>query len=101
MLEPIFTLAAICPGACLAIALVAVGEPPRGIDATTWLQRRRYPSEAGRPVAGPWSRALAIAGINSKLADLVDRAGWKESPERLSAFAVGLSACAGVIGAAS
>jgi Flp pilus assembly protein TadB len=99
MLESIFPLAAICPGACLAIAIVAVGDRPRGIDATTWLQRRRRLDAPHAP--GPWSRALAITGMHAKFADLVDRAGWKESPERLSAFAVGLSASAGVIGAAS
>jgi Flp pilus assembly protein TadB len=39
--------------------------------------------------------------MHSRLEGLVERAGWNESPERLSAFAIGLTASAGVIGAAS
>ena len=102
MLESIYPLGAVFAGACCAFAVIAVGDRAKGIDATAWLEGRRYaqpsPSTEKR---GPWSRALVITGMHAKLVDLVERAGWKESPERLSAFAVGLSMCVAVIGAAS
>ena len=102
MLESIYPVAAICAGACCVIAVIAIGDHPRGIDALTWLERTRL-AEVGpsSEAPGQWSRALRITGVQSRLADLVERAGWKESPERLSAFAVGLSGCLAVIGAAS
>jgi len=38
--------------------------------------------------------------MQARLENLIERAGWKETPERLSAFAVGLSACLAVLAAA-
>jgi Flp pilus assembly protein TadB len=102
MLESIYPLAAIAAGACCFIAAVAIGDRPTDLDATAWLARGR---DAQAPVSskppGPWSRALMMTGTHARLAQLVERAGWKETPERLSAFAVGLSACIAVLGAAS
>ena len=102
MLESIYPLGAICSGACFVVAVLAIGDRAEGIDATAWLERRRHPQ---RPPStenpGPWSKALAVTGMHARLVDLVARAGWRESPERLSAFAVGLSACLSVLGAAS
>ena len=102
MLESIYPLGAICAGACFTFAMLAIGDRAEGIDATAWLERRRHPQ---RPPStenpGPWSKALAVTGTHARLVDLVERAGWRESPERLSAFAVGLSACLSVLGAAS
>ncbi len=102
MLESIYPLGAICSGACFVVAVLAIGDRAEGIDATAWLERRRHPQ---RPPStenpGPWSKALAVTGMHARLVDLVERAGWRESPERLSAFAVGLSACLSVLGAAS
>ena len=102
MLESIYPLGAICSGACFVVAVLAIGDRAEGIDATAWLKRRRHPQ---RPPStenpGPWSKALAVTGMHARLVDLVERAGWRESPERLSAFAVGLSACLSVLGAAS
>ena len=102
MLESIYPLGAICSGACFVVAVLAIGDRAEGIDATAWLERRRHPQ---RPPStenpGPWSKALAVTGTHARLVDLVERAGWRESPERLSAFAVGLSACLSVLGAAS
>jgi Flp pilus assembly protein TadB len=102
MLESIYPLGAVCAGACCAFAVIAFGDRAKGIDATAWLERRRHaqPSPSTEK-QGPWSRALVITGTHAKLVDLVERAGWKESPERLSALAVGLSMCVAVIGAAS
>jgi Flp pilus assembly protein TadB len=102
MLESIYPLAAICAGACCVLGIIAIGDRPRGIDALAWLERRRHAEiRPSSEAPGPWSRALAITGIHARVADLIERAGWKESPERLSTFAVGLSASLAVIGGAS
>lgn len=102
MLESAYPLGAICAGACCVLGIIAIGDPAEGIDATSWLERRRQPAEStGTTTPGPWSKALAVTGMQARLENLIERAGWKETPERLSAFAVGLSACLAVIGAAS
>lgn len=102
MLEPISVLGAIASGASCAVAVVAFGDRTKGIDAATWLQRRRQsPPAPAAESPGPWSKVLVVTGIRARLVGVVDRAGWKESPERLSAFAVGVSACLAVIGASS
>ena len=102
MLESIYPLGAVCAGACCAFAVIAVGDRVEVIDATAWLERRRHAQPSpSTEMAGRWSRTLAITGVHASLVDLVERAGWKESPERLSALAVGLSMCMAVIGAAS
>lgn len=102
MLESIYPLGAVCAGACCALAVVAASDRSQGIDAKAWLERRRDqqpPPTSDQP--GPWSKALVTTGVHAKLMNLVERAGWRESPERLAAFAVGLSACLAIIGAAS
>ncbi|HVC78825.1 MAG TPA: hypothetical protein VND96_20125 [Candidatus Micrarchaeaceae archaeon] len=102
MLESIYSFAAIAAGACCVIAVIAVGDHPKGINAAAWLRRARHedaPDSSKTPEA--WSRALAMTGVNTRLANLIERAGWTESPERLSAFAVGLSTCIAVTGAAA
>jgi Flp pilus assembly protein TadB len=102
MLELIYPLGAICAGACCVIAVIAIGDPAEGVDATAWLAGSRQAQPTPRTEKpGPWSQALTITGMHARLVDLVERAGWRESPERLSAFAVGLSACLALIGAAS
>jgi Flp pilus assembly protein TadB len=102
MLDSIHALGAILAGACFVFAVVAIGDRPKGVDAEAWFERRRHaeltPSEER---VGPWSQALAITGIHERLQVLVERAGWKDSPERLLALAIGLSACTGVVGASS
>ena len=101
MLESIYLLGAICAGACCVLGIIAIGDRAEGIDAMSWLERRRQPAESpDTATPGPWSRALAVTGMQARLENLIERAGWKETPERLSAFAVGLSACLAVVGAA-
>jgi Flp pilus assembly protein TadB len=102
MLESLYPIAAIAAGACCAIAAIALGDRTRGLDAAAWLQRTRgaKATDTSTP-AGTWSRALAATGIQTRLSELIDRAGWNESPERLAAFAVALSACSAVVGAAT
>jgi pilus assembly protein TadC len=102
MLESVYQIAAIAAGACCAIAVIAVGDQPRGLDAAAWLQRSRGAEgmdTSARP--GTWARALAATGTRRRLSGLIERAGWNESPERLAAFAVGLSACIAVLSAAT
>lgn len=102
MPEPLYPIAAICAGACTAIAIVAVADRAQTIDATAWLERVRHPQQGpGSEQPGPWSKALEVTGMHARLAHLVERAGWRESPERLSAFALGLSGSLAVIAAAS
>ena len=102
MLESTYSLAAIAAGACCVIAVIAIGDQPNGIDAAAWLQRTRRAKASETPTTpGIWSRALANTGLHARLSGLVERAGWKESPERLAAFGVGVAACGAVIGAAS
>jgi Flp pilus assembly protein TadB len=102
MLEMTYALGAICAGACCACAFIAIVDGRERIDAAAWLERsRKLQSPPSSQMPGPWSRALTVAGIHTRLFDLIERAGWKESPERLSAFAIGVSTCLAVIGAAS
>src|SRR5487761_36136 len=102
MPESIYPFTAIAAGACCVIAVIAVGDHPQGINAAAWLRRTRHEDAPdSSKTSEAWSRALAMTGMNTRLANLIERAGWKESPERLSAFAVGLSICIAVIGAAS
>ncbi len=44
-------------------------------------------------------RVLLARRARARLAVDLDRAGWRESPERISVFAVALAACLGVLGA--
>jgi pilus assembly protein TadC len=102
MLESIYPLAAIAVGVCCVVAVMAAGGHPKGIDAAAWLGRARNAGAADSSGApGSWSRALVSTGTHARLSELIERAGWKETPERLSAFAISLSACIAVIGAAS
>ena len=102
MPEPVATLAAIAAGASCGVAVFAIWGRRQGIDAAGWLASRRFPELAlDAEREGPWSKALKIAGARDALSGLVDRAGWKESQERLTAFALGLSACIAVLGVAS
>src|SRR6266850_6586464 len=101
MLELIYAFGVLCAGACSAVAVTAIGEGEESIDAMAWLERRRDERPRSRNGPAPSSKAFSIASIHSTLAELVSRAGWKESPERLAAFAVGLSACLAMLGAAA
>ena len=45
------------------------------------------------------ARAVHIRDARARLARDLDRAGWRESPERVAAFAIALAACLTVLGA--
>ena len=98
MPEPISFVGAIAAGASCLVAVLAIGGRPEGIDAASWLARRRQsdpPPADDSP--SPWTKALVVTGARARLINAIDGAGWKESPERLAAFAVALSACMAVI----
>ena len=48
MPEPIYPIAAICAGACVAFATVAVADRAQSIDAIAWLERARHPQAQQR-----------------------------------------------------
>jgi Flp pilus assembly protein TadB len=102
MPELIATVGAIVAGASCGVAIIAIGGRTEGIDAASWLERRRH-AEAPRTAESPgrWSKALDVTGLRERLANVVDRAGWKESPERIAAFSLALWGCTAVLGAAS
>ncbi len=47
------------------------------------------------------ARALRIRSARARLASDIERAGWRESPERVAALAIALSACLAVPGASA
>jgi Flp pilus assembly protein TadB len=102
MAELMVTVGALVAGASCGAAIYAVAVRPEGIDAAGWLARRRpvQPTSSAERL-GPWSKALEMMGTRERLVSVVDRAGWKESPERLAAFALALSGCMAVVGVAS
>lgn len=56
----------------------------------------------GRRLAPPAvARTLSIRAARALLASDIERAGWRESPERLAVFAGALSACLAVLGAST
>ena len=47
------------------------------------------------------ARALLARRARTRLAADLDRAGWREGPDRVAAFAIALAACLGVLGAST
>jgi pilus assembly protein TadC len=102
MPDLVTALGAIAAGASSGVAVLAICSSHDGIDAARWLaHRRRAPAASEIEAPRLWSRALNGAGLRDRLAGAVVRAGWKESPERVAAFAVAASGCLTVLGAAS
>src|ERR1700693_229914 len=96
MPEAMVTLVAIVAGASCGVAVLAIAGRREAIDAASWLERRRF----ARPPSGALSpnRWRQVAGARSRLMRIIDRAGWKESPERLTALALAFSGCMTVVG---
>ena len=98
MPEPVTLVGAIAAGASCVVAVLAIGERAESIDAASWLARRRDSEALATDESpSPWMKALVITGVRARLANLIDRAGWKESPERLAAFAAAVSASTAAI----
>lgn len=91
MLEPALAVGSLAAGAlCGGSVLIAAGgdiEPP------AWLSRRAFRSAI--------SRATRVTRARDRLATMLERAGWNETPERACVFAIGLAACLAVLGASS
>jgi Flp pilus assembly protein TadB len=90
MREVLVVAAAITAGAlCLGAVLVAEHETP-GPDIGRWIGRNR--SRVGA--------ALHLGAARRRLARDIERAGWRETPERIAVVAIAGSLCLGVLGAA-
>jgi Flp pilus assembly protein TadB len=98
MPEPASLVAAIAAGASCVVAFLVIGDRAEGVDAASWLARRRH-SDPSRADESPsaWTKALAVTGARDRLINVIDRAGWKQRPERLAACAVSLSASTAAI----
>jgi tight adherence protein C len=101
MPEPMQLLGAIGAGASAAVAVFAVAGRREGIDAATWLARRRSPAPIEQLRTSAWSTSPYVARARKRVVSVVERAGWKESPERLTVFALALASCLTVVGVAA
>src|SRR5260370_31610001 len=91
MPDPIFVAASRAAGALsCAVVFIAFGGASHRIDATSRARRTARPAI---------ERALHVGDLRARLAIDLERAGWRESPERVTVFAIALSACMAVLGA--
>ena len=99
MADAITLVGAIGAGAASMVAVLAIGGRVEEIDAATWLARRRgYETSVAEKFAGShWMKAFVNTALRARLVDGIERAGWKESPERLAAFGVALSGSMAII----
>jgi pilus assembly protein TadC len=93
MPEPAFVAAVLAAGALSGTAVfIAIGGATQPGDAVgKWLVRSR---SAIVP-------ALRLQQVRAALSSRLERAGWRESPERVTVFAIALSACLAVLGAST
>src|SRR5665213_183545 len=110
MPDLIVTLGAIVAGASCGLGVFVLGACRRGIDAATWLARRRSGEAAANTelptvFSNAFERLRAGAARHARARDrllsAVDRAGWKESPERVAVLAAALAGCTTALGVAS
>ncbi len=93
MPDPTFIAISISAGALSGIAVfVACGGASHRIDAI---------GSVPRPAPSTFVRALHVGDLRAKLASDLERAGWRESPERVTVLAIALSACMAVLGAST
>jgi Flp pilus assembly protein TadB len=91
MPEATFVATSLAAGAlCGAAVFVACGGATQRLEAIGTARRTTLPAIA---------RALHLRDLRSKLASDLERAGWRESPERVAVFAIAFSACLCVVGA--
>jgi Flp pilus assembly protein TadB len=91
MPDATFLAASMAAGTMSAAAVfIAIGGASQRIDA---MQRAR--DFTSRAIV----RALHVRKARAKLRNDLERAGWRESPERVTVFAVALSACLAMLGA--
>src|SRR5260370_16487660 len=75
-----------------AVGFIAFGGASHRIDAISRARRTAPPAI---------ERALHVGDLRARLAIDLERAGWRESPERVTVFAIALSACMAVLGAST
>src|SRR5260370_3099252 len=93
MPDPIFAAAAMAAGALSgAVVFIAFGGASHRIDAISRARRTAPPAI---------ERALHVGDMRARLAIDLERAGWRESPERVTVFAIALSASMAVLGAST
>lgn len=89
MLDAAVVAGAVGAGGLFACAVFAIEREPRHFDAGPWIGRMLVR-------IGP---AGNVAAARRRLARDIERAGWRETPERVMAVGLGVSLCAGVLGA--
>jgi Flp pilus assembly protein TadB len=93
MPDPTFVATSMAAGALSGAGVfVACGGATHRIDAIGRARRWAAPAIV---------RALHVGDLRAKLASDLERAGWRESPERMTVFAIALSACMAVLGAST
>ena len=95
-----YALGAIVAGASSAFAVFAIVHRVKAIDAADWLARR-YAQQTSGVATPPWSKALELGGARDRLTRWMERAGWTESPERITVFALAVSGSLTVLGVAA
>lgn len=91
MPESLVLLGAVAAGGFCAAAVLAAGDARVVSGAPTARRRRRFTADT---VAG-------MAGAMQWLTDAIERAGWRESAERVATLALALGGCLAVVCAAS
>src|SRR5260370_9430358 len=93
MPDPIFVAASMAAGALsCAVVFIAFGGASHRIDATSRARRTARPAI---------ERALHVADLRARLAIDLERAGWRQSPERPTVFSIPLSSSMPVLGAST
>ena len=90
MPEALAVIGAISAGAFCAAAVLVSAHEQLGLDSGLWLARQC--TELGA--------LLHVAAARRRLARDIERAGWRESPERVAVLAIVVAMCLAVLGAA-
>lgn len=81
------------------MAVFAILGRREAIDAAAWLARRQSVTLIKHQRGVPWSKSPYV--VRARFVSHVERAGWKESPERLTVFALVIASCLTLLGVAS
>lgn len=93
MPDPTFIAISIVAGALSGIAVfVGCGGASQHIDAIGKVRRLAPPAIV---------RALRVGDLRARLVGDLERAGWRETPERVTVLAIALSACMAALGAST
>ena len=102
MPEPVLILGAVVTGSLCAVAVFAVARGGESLHLTMgWARAVGLPNASSSVRIASWAPALHGTRIREWLIVSIDRAGWRETPERVTAFAIAFSACISVLGVTS